>query len=279
MKSPSDVSHALLNAARNAVGNAVRWGTSPLRRRQALQRVLMQARHPLEPENDDRLMAFWAVLSRTGLRDRQGELLDAGRRYARRVERHPERRTAWTHMRFRLDELEGSLDAYVHFERISGHRVEPVRTIPKRPERKRMARPARTQRPSRSPIPGRASVAILAVWLLLIMVTHSTVPDPFAFTAVGQSGYAWEEVGERTRGATVQPSSGQAITYAAALAHARSARYTWLGLFPGYDTETLMEARAMMAAAIEQAKGGYSVPEQAYRTLDIIDGLVAERTP
>jgi hypothetical protein len=111
------------------------------------------------------------------------------------------------------------------------------------------------------------------MWLVLFMLTNLSAPDPFAFEPVGQSGYAWEEVGERTRGA-VRGAGQEVVSYAAALEHARSARFTWLGLFPSYDPDALAEARDMMSTAIAQAEGGYSVPEQAYRTLDIIDALL-----
>ncbi|MEQ9105184.1 MAG: hypothetical protein RIE53_10855 [Rhodothermales bacterium] len=259
-----------------ALWNAVRRGAMPFRRRRALRALLVDARHPLEPDNDDRLMAFWAVLARTGLRDHQGELLDAGRRFARRMQRDPQRRAAWTHMRLRLDALEGALDAHAHFERISGHRIEPGETVTNRPAARHHVRSRNLRSPARRALPRRGMLATLAVWLVLFTWTNTTAPDPFAFEPVGQSGYAWEQVGERTRGATPLPAGGGTVTYAAALEHARSARYTWLGLFPSYDATVLGEARDMMALAIEQADGGYSVPEQAYRTLDIIDGLLAQ---
>ncbi len=259
-----------------ALWNAVRRGAMPFRRRRALHALLICARHPLEPDNDDRLMAFWAVLARTGLRDHEGELLDAGRRFARRMQRDPERRAAWMDMRLRLDALEGTLDAHAHFERITGHRIEPGETVTRPPAARHHVRSRRHGRPLRGAVPRRAAMAVLAVWLVLFAWTNTTAPDPFAFEPVGQSGYAWEQIGERTRGAVPQPAGREVVTYAAALAHARSARYTWLGLFPSWDAAVLGEARDMMVTAMEQADGGYSVPEQAYRTLDIIDALLAD---
>lgn len=257
----------------NALWNAIRWCTLPVRRRRALRLVLAMARQPLDPGNDDGMMAFWAVLSRTGLRDRQGELLDAGRRFVRRVERDPERRAAWSHMRVRLDTLESSLDAHAHFEHLTGHRLghELNRRRPGRNARPRHA-------PNRRVTPGRAFAAVVTAWVVLFVATNLNVSNPFQFEPVGLSGYAWEQVGERTRGDETAATLEKTVSYAAALAHARSARQTWLGLFPSYDTETLMEARTMMERAIMQAEGGYSVPAQAYETLDIIDGLIAERS-
>lgn len=247
---------------------SMQWLLLPVRRRRAMTKLLSRARHLLDPGNDTSMMPYWALLSRTGIPDRHHELMDAGRRFQYRVERNPEYARQWDHMQQELVATESTWDAMAHFEQISGHTLEPVR-------RRAVGTPPGHRVSTRR----RAVLAgVAAVYLILFFATNATRPDPFAFEPVGLSGYAWEQVGERTRGAApALDDSTRQPTYASALARARSARKSWLGLFPYYDQSVLAEARRMMATAVDREAGGYAIPPQALESLVIMDDLLQEK--
>lgn len=247
------------------------------RRRRALHRFLQDARTLVDPERDPLTAAFW-VHEVMSARHRSPAAIRLGAaRYLNRVARDPARRVRWLEDVAMLRAAEAGQSATAHFEALTGHRMD---TMVK--DTSTNVEPARV--PRRAPVrpPRRLGAVPVAVFVLVALGAwgwHATqLPDPFSATGAGLSGYAWEEVGLRVRGATTS-QDGRVASYHEAMTQARQARTVVLGLWVRYDPEVLREAHGLMLEAIARASEGYPVPPQAFAALREMEVLLGDRPP
>lgn len=242
-----------------------------------MQFLLHDARALVDPERDRQTEAFWVHEVVFSPKKSVAAVRQAAGRYLNRVDSDTGRRERWHEGVESWSRLSASLPADQHFEALSGHRLVDFDRPTK--QRKTADRP-----PVRRAVRRNRSVLVLPALVLLglmvgVLGMPYPSPDPFAARGAGVSGYAWEEVGLRVRGAGDGTSSHAVPTYHDAMKLARQSRRVYAGFLVRYDTDTLLMARQSMLQAMQASEGRYAVPPQAKEALQVMDDILATRHP
>jgi hypothetical protein len=216
----------------------------------ALGDVFKEAQRAHADPPDDEVLAYYLVTRQMNQHPTPPGLHAVFSRIEARLQTDDDLRARYDRLAQRVTDLEASSDTVAHFERVTGHRLQPPSKSqpgfsPDTPvDRGPVRRSGRLMRRV-----GGAIGGVLAVFLVLFVVstlTISPLDDLAAFETDDLIGMGVTRGGNPTAGLTNEQRYEQALVLL------RDVRTATFGLFPRYDANRLQTAGSLLADIADQ---------------------------
>ncbi len=211
------------------------------------------------------------------------ELKDAFRRLEQEMENDPALRERIEAARRRVEEAEAAVDPVPHFEKLTGHALEPdMGEATASAESAAAAREPTQDRDALAPIrsfvdellrlplavrgAGAAVALLLGTYIILFAASEASQSPLDRLAAVDVSNQVVDNYASTaTRSATSSSDTATADQlYVDAVTAVQDARTSTLGLFPSYDAERLKRAEQLLAQVIDRTESGSFLALEAH---------------